>query len=428
MNATTSRDEIETALRAELRARTAPLAAGEVPFARLEAAARRDRIHRRTLLGTVVALVVALVAATTAVGAHGGGAGQAPAGGTSLASIPPRGNLVDNTAFIRAVTKRYSGKFRLVYANDDGTHTVVIGIGAAYPNPQLSSDPNPNLASLTVLVGPHDTQVSQLKEQAQEGIDLVRNPSYTFVGNFNGVGQSVPYVVLGPTDLTTAEYATGVQLLDKDGKLVPVRTGITSVRVTDGAAAGEIQAPDDLDDMCRLSGLLAFRGSTDTGAVLNLMPDGSQCLLAPDNYPVEPAYNALREAVVNEAHQDGVTVDEHGSSGQEVTDYAADALADLALLAAVNPSSISCSVEWVGRQTALWDVALIEFDAPGLPKIQALILGLAPGQHYGGYLGLEQSLVRPAVPLTPGLLPVTAAEFGGTQETAAIGFDLTQHW
>lgn len=433
MNATASPDEIETALRAELRARTAPLAVDEVPFARLEAASRRDRIRRRTLLGTTAALALALVAASAAAGAlgGGGGTGQMPAGGggTSLAAIPPRGNLVGDTAFIQAVTEHYLGKSSLLYANDDGTHTVVIGIGGTFPRPWPSKLPGPVPTGLIVLVGPHDAQVGQLTREGPSGVDLTGRTSLTFIGGFHGDGESVPYVVLGPTNMTHVEYATGVQLRDEDGKLVPVRTGVTSAPVTDGVAAGEIQGPTTVDGAFRLSMQLVWRGSTSDGTALNVDSGARGSSLGPeDQPPTDASYDAIREAVVNKARQDGVIVAEHGPGGDEVTDNAALVLSDLALLAGVNPGSISYSVDWVGRETAQWDSALIEFDAPGLPKIQAFIRGLAPGRPDSDSPGLDLSYVRPAVPLTAGRFPTTEAEFGGTPEFTTIGKGLLTQW
>jgi hypothetical protein len=254
------------------------------------------------------------------------------------------------------------------------------------------------------------------------------NESYTFVGEFDGTGGLVPYVVLGPTNLTKVEYATGVQLRDEGGKLTPVRTGVTSAAVTDGTAAGEIQDTTDLDAAFRVNMLQAWQGSTSNGTVLNLSPGSRTSRTTPEDEPTGPAYNAFLEAVVQEAHQHGITVDELGSNGQELTNNASQVMYDLVVLANVNPSSVTYSVDWVGRETAQWDSALIEFDVPGLPKIQAFIRGLAIGQPESDYPGLRLSFVRPAVPLTPGHLPTTAAEFGGTPEFTTVGGWLQMHW
>lgn len=432
MNAPTPHNEIETALRTELRARTASLAATEAPFARIEAASRRDRIRRRTLLGTALVLAAALAAAPALVGAPGGGTGPTVGGqgtgnsGTPLYSTPPRGNLIGDTAFIQAVTEQYFAHTSLLYANDDGTHTVVIGVSDESP-PDASDIPDAK--QFTVLVGPPGTQAGQLTQAEQDVVAAGPNASFTFVGEFKGTGRLVPYVVLGPTNLTKVEYATGIQLRDEDGKLTPVRTGVTSAAVTDGTAAGEIQDPTSLDAAVHLSMLVIWRGTTSNGTVLTLASSPIINPLGSNTAPTGPAYTAIREAVVDQAHQDGVTVDEDASGGDEITDIADIILYDLTATADVSPSSITYSIDWVGRDTTRWDSALIEFDAPGLPKIQAFIRGMAPGQPPSGPPASDwQAFVRPAVPLTPGHLPTTAAEFGGTSELTTIGRWRTEHW
>lgn len=435
MTASIPRDDIETALRAELRARTASLAAGEAPLARIETASRRGRVRRRTLFGTAFVLAAVLAAVPALVGALGSGTGPAAGGqgtgnrDTPLFSIPPRGNLLGDAAFIQAVTGQYFAHASLLYANDDGTHTVVIGVADESPPAYLAGNVS-DARQFTVLVGPHDAQAGQLTQAAQEIDPAGPAASYTFVGDFDGTGRLVPYVVLGPTNLTKVEYATGIKLRDEDGKLTPVRTGVTSAAVMDGAAAGEIQDSTDVDAAFRLSLLTAWRGSTSNGTVLTLDPSQRTAGAAAEyDRFLSPPYTAIREAVVHQAHQDGITVDEDESGGDEITDLAAEVLFDLMVVANVDPGSISYSVDWVGRDTTQWDSALIEFDAPGLPKIQALILGLAPGQPFPGLSGaIDQAFVRPAVPLTPGHLPATAAQFGGTPENTTIGSWLTTHW
>jgi hypothetical protein len=439
---TSTHDALESALREELRARTAPLVAPSAPFDRIDAAVRRDRLRRRTVAGTGLVLAGALVAVPAVLGAlpgrsaaadvggnKGGGGADVSVGGESpLLLQKPRGNLVGDAAFMRSATAVLNQNVdarehaTVLYANDDGTHTVVIG--GSYSSLEGSTSAQNMFA---VLVGPHDAKPSELEPDPAAGDSAQPVVSLSFVGEFTGSGKPVPYVVLGPTDLTAVQYATGLDLRDEDGKLTPVRTGVTEVSTADGTAAGEIRDPSSAGAAARLGMLLSFRGLSG-GHTIDLDPSFRTLRYFPVEDASSAPYDAIRQKVANAARLHGIEVGTRGPGGDEVTDNAAQLLSDLALATGVDPGKVTVSVAWVGRETSNWDSALVELDAPGLPRIQAFVRGLAPGRPDSDAPSLAESFVRVAAPLTSGDLPTTAAAFGGTPEDTTFGADLYQSW
>jgi hypothetical protein len=425
-------EDIADTLRGELHARAAHLAQTPAPFARIEAAARRDRIRRRRLAGFAgVALVAALATSLTTInGVHRSDSLQAAAGTTDkspLLDLAPRGNLVDNAGFMQKVATRFGADTTILYANDDGTHIVVIGAGYQ-PVPHQNSAAPTNL--FTVLTGAHGASVADLRPSGGAGLAL--GPAldvFSFVGLFSGKGGSVPYVVLGPTDMTQADIASGIQLTVHDGKLVAEHTDIKTVSAQDGVVAGEISDPSTTQAAGRLGAYFSVRGRLSTGTTVEADPLIRTELALAGGFPASATYDALRSAIVSKGQQDGLThLQLEGPGGDAVTDNAAQVVSDIASIAGVDPSEVDVTVDWVGQETSAWDTALLDIDVPGLPHIQAFVRGLAPGQPDFESPGLAQSFVRPAQTLTAGHFPETAKAFGGTPELSTLGQEVVAGW
>lgn len=430
----TSFDDIESALRGELAARAADLSEGPAPLARIGAAARRQRIRRTAIGGAGLVVALALIAATVpTVLADRSGIVPTAAGGESkgqspLLSMAPRGNLVGQVAFMQAVENRLPGH-TILYANDDGQHTVVI---AATYSPKTSSLKNANNTELNQfedLIGGHGTTAAQLSTLSA-GLDLGTTApvkTYTFIGTGLTGDASMPYVVLGPANLTEAELSTGVKLTVHGGKLVPERTGTKTVTARDGVAAGEIPNASSATKQAQLDRFLTVR-ATIGNATVDANPDERQIPAGAADNPDGPAYAGIREAVVSKGATNGLSLLPSGPGGDAVADNVAQVLYDLVNLAGVSTGAVTVHVDWVGKETSKWDSALVDFSAPGLPEIQAFVRGLAPGQPDSESPGLSQSFVRPAVALTPGRIPTTAAEFGGTSEVTTIESLQVEGW
>jgi hypothetical protein len=422
MTATTPIEELEVALRGELNARAVGLRAGRPPVTRIVAAARRDRTRRRSFAGTGFVLVAALIAATAPAvlgAAHGPGAASAAAGGggpSPLLTMAPRGDLVRNAAFMQAVEERLPGE-RVLYANDDGVHTIVIGADA----------PTRPSTLLRTLVGNHDASASQLEAAAGDvGID-VGAKTYTFVGEFTSTSNKVPLVVLGPMDLAGIEYATGIKLTEQYGKLVPVRTGVKQVAAVDGVAETELADTSALSASGKSSLYFAVRAKL--GREYVSTTPAIRILAATTAGNIEDAdYDPIRAAVVAESKAAGIPLALKGPEGDALADNVALVLSDVANLAGIAPTHVTAHVAWVGRETPERDSAFVEFSASGLPTFQAFIRGLAPGVPANDSPSLSQSFVRPARPLTQGRFPTTAAAFGGTPEFTTIGGGLFDRW
>jgi hypothetical protein len=415
-------EEVEAALRGELSARAVGLPNGGPPMPRLVTAVRRDRMRRRTYMGTGFVLVAALVAAATPAilgAAHGAGVASAAArdaGPSQLLSMPPRGNLAGNTAFLRAVEARLSGG-KVLYANDDGAHTVII---SADTTKQSSAD-------FRTLVGGHDASVPQLEPAAGGGEFSQETKTYTFVGESTAGDAHAPLVVLGPMNLTGIEYATGIKLAETRGELVPTRTGTRQIKAVDGVAETEVAGtealnfPDDSDLYFALRAKLGRQYVVTTPSV-RVLPG------TPAGNIEDPGYEPIRAAIVAKGKLAGIALALRGSSGDALADNVALVLSDAANLADVTPSNVATRVDWVGRETPEWDSAFVEFAAPGLPAFQAFIRGLAPGVADSDSPSLAQSFVRPLEPLTRGHLPTTAVAFGGTPEFTTVGGGLFERW
>ena len=105
-------------------------------------------------------------------------------------------------------------------------------------------------------------------------------------------------------------------------------------------------------------------------------------------------------------------------------DNVAGVLLDLARFDNVPISSLTYQVDWIGRETAQWDAALLDVHAPGLPPMQIFVRGLTAGAPDSASPGSANTLVRPAAALTPGHVPHTAPSFGGTPEPGVFGYQL----
>jgi len=415
-------EAVEAALRGELSARAVGLPTGKPQVPRIVTAVRRDRMRRRTYAGAGFVLVAALIAAATPAiigAAHGAGVASAAARGgglSQLLSMAPRGNLVDDTAFLQAVETRLPGD-KVLYANDDGTHTVVIGTDTT----KQSS------AEFRTLVGGHAASMPQLEAAPGDGEFNQDARTYTFVSQFTAKDAEVPLVVLGPTDLTGIEYATGIRLAEMRGRLVPMRTGVKRIEAVDGALETELADTDTLNSFSGPGLYFAVRarlgdqyiGTSPGVRVLQATPAGNI---------EDPGYEPIRWAVVAKGESAGITLALKGPSGDALVDNVALVLSDVANLADVTPSDVTTRVDWVGRETPDWDSALVEFAAPGLPAFQAFIRGLAPGVPDTDSPSLAQSFVRPVEPLARGDIPTTAAAFGGTPEFTTIGGGLFERW
>jgi plastocyanin len=416
---------VEAALRGELNARAVGLPAGRPPVASIVTAARRDRMRRRTYTGTGFVLIAAVIAAATpaVVGAaHGAGVASAAAEGTGpsqLLSMAPRGNLIGDEAFMQAVETRMPGD-KVLYANDDGTHTVVVGADTADTAKRSSVE-------FRTLIGGHGASASHLEVASDDGGFSREAKTYTFVGEFTAEDARVPLLVLGPMDLTGIEYATGVRLTENRGRLVPVRTGVRRVEAVDGVSETEVSGTDALHPSSDSGLYFAVRAKfgneyVSTSPVVRALPATTAGTIE------DPDYDPIRAAIVAKGKVAGITLALRGASGDALADNVALVLSDVANLADVTPSNVATRVAWVGRETPEWDSALVEFDGPGLPAFQAFIRGLAPGVPDGDSPSLAQSFVRPAEPLAQGQIPTTAAAFGGTPEFATVGGGLFERW
>ena len=415
-------EQVEAALRGELNARAVGLRVAGPPVARIATATRRDRMRRRTYAGTGFVLVAAIIAAVTPAvlgAAHGEGVASAAAGGggpSQLLSMAPRGNLVGNDEFMHAVEARLPEN-KVLYANDDGTHTVVIGADAA----QRSS------VEFRTLLGGHEASASQLEAAAGEGSFNREVKTYTFVGELSAKGARVPLVVLGPMDLTGIEYATGMRLAELRGRLVPERTGVRQIAAVDGVAETELAGTDAVNPSSD-SGLY-FAVRVKLGKQYVSTSPAVRVLSATMAGNIEdPDYDPIRAAVVARGRAAGITLAFKGSSGGALADEVALVLGDVANLADLGPSNVATRIDWVGRETPEWDAALVEFAAPGLPAFLALVRGLAPGVSDRDSPSLAESFVRPAEPLRRGRIPTTAAAFGGTPEFTTMGGGLFERW
>jgi hypothetical protein len=415
-------EDIEGALRGELSARAVGLAAGKPPLTRIVTATRRDRMRRRTYAGTGFVLVAALIAAASPaiLGArHGAGAASAAASGlvpSQLLSMPPRGNLVRDTAFMQAAETRLP-RDKVLYANDDGMHTVVIGAQTV-----RSAG-----TEFSTLIGDHKATASRLVAAAEDvGLNSGAQ-SYAFVGEFTNTDTPVPLVVLGPKSLSGIEYATGIRLVERQGELAPERTGVKRIHAVDGVATGEIADP------------ASPNASSDFGLYFSVRAriDGEYVSATPAVRPlpttlagnIEDAdYDPIRAAVVAKGNAAGLPLPLRGPDGDALADNVALVLSDLANLSGTTPDHVRVRVDWVGRETPEWDSSLVDFAAPGLPAIQAFVRGLAPEAPNSDSPSLAQSYVRPARPLIEGQFPTTSAAFGGTSEFSTIGGGLFEHW
>ena len=423
-------EAVEAALRGELSARAVGLPPGGLPMPRIATAVRRDRMRRRTYVGTGFVLVVALIAAATPAiigAAQGAGVASAAARGgglSQLLSMAPRGNLAGDTAFMQAAETRLSGD-KVLYADDDGTHTVVIGADATK---QSSNE-------FRTLIGGHTASAAQLEAAPGGGEFDQDTKAYTFVGEFTPKDAQVPLVVLGPTDLTGIEYATGMRLTEMRGRLVPVRTGVKQIKAMDGVAETELADSDAGSD----TNAEVLDSSNDSGLYFAMRAklgsryaDASPAVRALPATPAgnieDPAYAPIRSAVVAKGDSAGIALALKGPGGDALADNVALVLSDVANLADVTPSNVATRVDWVGRETPEWDCALVEFAAPGLPAFQAFIRGLAPGVSDAHSPSLAQSFVRPVEPLARGDIPTTAAAFGGTPEFMTVGGGLFERW
>lgn len=433
MTITDPHDEIAAVLRGELHARAAHLGDPPAPMIRLEAAVRRDRNRRRGLAGCAgLALAAAVATSVTFVGEPHRSDLVAPAAGTAgrspLFDLPPRGNLVGNASFMAAVSARLDSGTSVLYANDDGTHTVVIG-GSYQP----ATATRPVTADMfAVLVGPHGAAAADLKMSSDTGKPAsAADQTYTFVGEFTGDGASVPYVVLGPTNMTGVDVASDIAIEVEAGKVEVRHTNVRNVAATEGVAAGEITGPRTIAAAIKMAHSVAFRAKLATGATLDAEP-GPYLVADPSGAILNPgsaSYDALRAAIVARGRDDGLTdLQFKGPGGDAVTDNAAQAMADVAVFAGVDPSKVHVRAEWVGQETSEWDSALLDITAPGLPHIQAFIRGLAPGRPDSESPSLARSYLRPAQPLIPGHLPTTAQAFGGSPELTTLGPEPAARW
>ena len=437
MNSTKPIEDIEAVLRGELNARAVGLATGKPPLPRIVAATRSDRMRRRTYAGAGFVLVAAFIAAATPaiIGAeHGSGAASAAAGGAGpaqLLSLAPRGNLIRDTAFMQVVGIRLV-RDKVLYANDDGTHTIVIG----------AETTGPSSTGFSTLIGAHKATASQLEATAV-GLGLSGDVrTYAFVGESTNTDSPVPLVVLGPKSLSEIEYATGIRLVERHGELAPERTGVKWIRAVDGVAAGEItdlasanatssKAPSP--DAARLNALsdfgLYFAVRAKIGSEYFSTTPTSRILPAAPAGNIEDAdYDPARAAIVAKGKAAGLSLASKGPDGDALADNVALVLSDMADLSGTAPDRVRVRVDWVGRETPEWDSSLVDFAAPGLPAIQAYVRGLAPGAPNNDSPSLAQSYVRPARPLLEGQFPSTAEAFGGTTEFSTIGGGLFEHW
>ena len=445
MGTTDQYPDIEAVLRGELAVRADSLSIGAAPYPAVARAARHDRYRRRVGAATalVLAVVLAIVIPFGAGGLMGTSAGPPATGGgpSPLLNAPVRGDLAGDSALITAAEQRFdaiaahsptapgphaTAGYRVIYANDDGTHRVIIG--ATYDGSNTD---------FTGLVGPNAAAVSSLKPGIDESLSTPANtydggaPSpestFTYLGMFTGGGGSVPFVVLGPTTMTQVEYSTTPTLGSMDGKLTHGRSGITHVTTVDGAAAGEIADATTVAGAVRLGSYTVFRAEL-AGRLTDVDPMSRTTVVLPDSSPTSDAQHEIRAAVAERGQNAGLVMPVDGVGGNGVPDRVAQALSDLASFDGVSISSIHYSIDWVGQETAQWNAALLDVSAPGLPKLQIFVRGLTVGASENDSSGMPNTLMRPAVTLTAGHLPTTGEAFGGTLEPNLIGFGLMNEW
>lgn len=254
-----------------------------------------------------------------------------------------------------------------------------------------------------------------------------RLSTFTFLGEFTGTGGSVPFVVLGPTTMTGIEYSTTPSLEIAKGKITRGRDGITPVTAVDGAAAGEIADPSTTLAAAKLGMFIAFRAEI-AGKYVDVDPLGGATVALPVNAPDGPAQRAIRTAVAEQGEHAGLVMTTDSAGGDAVPDNVSEVLTDLATFDAVPVSSIHYTIDWIGKETSRWNAAVLDVDAPGLPKVQIFVRGLAFGAPDSASPGMNNSFVRPAVELTPGHVPTTAGAFGGTPEPNVFGYGSATVW
>lgn len=441
--------DIETALRGELSARADSLEAAVPPYTAVRRAVRRDRGRRLAGAASGLALVAALIVTLTQVLGSASGPMVDPAASapSALLTIPTRGNLAADSAFIAAVkwhldtsndhpahpptdraahgnivptaTATTSG-YSILYANDDGTHRVVIG--GEYDGRQTF---------FAVLIGDHAAAPSALKQSDRIGTPTstsAPDEPLTFIDSFTTNGAPVPFVVLGPTNMTNVEYATGMTLTSSDGRLTVTRSKITQVATVDGAAAGEIPGASTLAEAAWLDTYTVFRAEIG-GRHIDADPFGRMSPAVPGTMPFTPAYKAIMAAVAEKGRAAGLNMTAESPGGDAVPDNVAAVFLDLARFDSVPISSLTYQVDWIGRETAQWDAALVNVHAPGLPSMQIFVRGLTAGAPDSASPGLARTFIRPAGALEPpGDWPHTAASFGGTPEPATFGEQVMSTW
>lgn len=430
--------DIESMLRGELAARADSLPVGGAPVQAVGRAVRRDRFRRRAGVAGSLALAVALTAVLPSAlgGRHAGqGVHDASGGGApALFTAPLRGNLADDAAFLSALEQRLDGvsapdfggsrstaaayEYKPLYVNDDGVHRMVIaGVDEGTET------------GFTVLVGAHGSTASALKVDPEFTIELIATPqmAFTYVGPFAGKGGEVPYVVLGPPQMTAIEYSTEMTLETVGGKLKPVRTAVKQAATLDGAAAGEIGDPTTLDGAARLSYDLMFRAELG-GSSITPDSNGRTFLLLPANRTLSSAYAAIMAAVAQQGRLAGLHTATGSPSRHGIGDDVAMVLLDAANFAGVPLDSVGYHVDWIGRETPQWDSALVDVTAPGLPNLQIFVRGLAAGAPWDALSDPAIALVRPATSLSPGHLPHTGSAFGGQPEYTTMGLAVPDIW
>jgi len=430
--------DIESMLRGELAARADSLPVAGAPVQAVGRAVKRDRFRRRTGVAGSLALAVALTAVLPSAlgGRHAGqGVHDASGGGApALFTASLRGNLADDAAFLSTLEQQLDGlpapnfggspgaaatyEYKPLYVNDDGVHRIVIaGVDEGTE------------AGFIVLVGAHASTTSALKDASYITTELIATPqmAYTYVGPFTGKGGEVPYVVLGPPQMTDIEYSTKTTLETVGGKLKPVRTEVKQAATLDGSAAGEIADPTTPDGAARLSYDLVFRAELGGDSIA---PDsnGRSFLLLPANRTLSSAYAAIMAAVAQQGRLAGLHT-ATGSPGKHgIGDDVAMVLLDAANFAGVPLDSIGYHVDWIGRETPQWDSALVDVTAPGMPKLQIFVRGLAAGAPWDALSDPAIALVRPATPLSPGHVPHTGSAFGGQPENTTMGLAMPDIW
>lgn len=434
-------DGIEAALRGELSARAESLAAAPPPFAAVRRAVRRDRTRRLVGTASGLSLVAALVAALTLTlnGASGSTAQSAASGPSPLLTIPTRGNLAGDSAFLAAALQRLdsvdqrsvarsstgagshkaTNGYVLLYANDDGKHRVVIG--GTYDG---------SVTTFVVLVGGHGAAAAALKADSSSGS---QDPEYfTYLGSpvsSPADGTAIPFVVLGPTNMTNVDYVTGATIKTITTTFTDVRDPAAHAHVVNGTAAGEVIPPAaaTVDQTVRAETYTVFRAEVG-GHWIDANPLVRSFPVPAGRLPTGFDTTAIRNAIVTAGRSAGEAMNATSAGGDALPDNVAQVLTDLANFSGVPAGSITYQVDWTGRATAQWDAALLDMHAPGLPAMQVFVQGLAAGVPDSDSPGMMMTFVRPAVALTPGHIPHTAAEFGGKPEPEVFGYQIMNSW